>query len=663
MSCMSGALAADITVDDSAAESSTIAFAADSAYKDGTYTGSAQGYRGVVQVEVIVKGGKITSINILSTKDDKGYWEDALGVIDSIIANQTTNVDVVSGATYSSNGIKDAVANALASTDTDLSFFASGTGTQADPYIIKTKDQLSKFAQAVKTHSFKGEYIELTKDIDLSGTNWEPIGGWYGSFFEGSFDGNGHTISGLTMGTADKQLTIPVPQGSDTESNGIYVGLFGALYDGAQVSNLNLTNVSVNTYTEGMFYAGTLAGYLESSVIDNCDVSGSLTVKNVQYNVWAGGLLGDQQSGGSIINCDVDVDVSASEETGGNWLEAGGIVGMSINGLVANCSSTGDVYGSLYDETKIDADNAEEGSGTVVGGIVGLGYGVELNCYASGNITSEHLTDTIGALNGNVAGWNYGHVYNSYYNPKAVLTNGGKAQAPTNVSESVSGEVVGGGSYSDAKSLAAGLNSLDTLPIDVTTYGIQADDLHGFAVSGGDVIPMDAPYVTVSNTSSGTKLSWSAVKGASEYQIRKVTANGETVSTTTKTSYTDKKAKNGQESSYTVTAVNGDGESSTAVSGYYLKGVSLKSVKSIKSGKAAVAIKAKNAKADGYEVSYTTGGKTKTVRITKSSTLKTTLKGLSKGKKYTVKVRAYADTLGSTYYSAWSGAKTVTVKK
>ena len=84
-------------------------------YKDGTYQGSGTGFGGTITVQVTVSGGKIASIDILSASGETGsYFASAKGVISRMISGQTPNVDAVSGATYSSNGIIQAVQNALA---------------------------------------------------------------------------------------------------------------------------------------------------------------------------------------------------------------------------------------------------------------------------------------------------------------------------------------------------------------------------------------------------------------------------------------------------------------------------------------------------------------------------------------------------------------------
>ncbi len=83
------------------------------AFTDGVYTGTGTGYRGETTVQVTVEGGRITGVEVLSYRDDRNFFERAKGVIDEILSRQRVEVDVVSGATYSSRGIIAAVADAL----------------------------------------------------------------------------------------------------------------------------------------------------------------------------------------------------------------------------------------------------------------------------------------------------------------------------------------------------------------------------------------------------------------------------------------------------------------------------------------------------------------------------------------------------------------------
>lgn len=87
-----------------------------SAYKDGTYYGTGKGFAGTMKVKVDISGGKIASISIVSTKDGDSYVKSASSLLDTIVEKQSTNVDTVSGATFSSRGIIAAVRSALSQT-------------------------------------------------------------------------------------------------------------------------------------------------------------------------------------------------------------------------------------------------------------------------------------------------------------------------------------------------------------------------------------------------------------------------------------------------------------------------------------------------------------------------------------------------------------------
>ena len=129
----------------------------DGTYKDGTYTGTGKGYKGTVTAKVTISGGKIKTIDV-SGSDDAAYFGKAKnGIVNKIISGQTTNVDTVSGATYSSNGIISAVRNALKKaqttggtttddedkkdektyTDTKTEFYGIGYGYRSGRIVLK----------------------------------------------------------------------------------------------------------------------------------------------------------------------------------------------------------------------------------------------------------------------------------------------------------------------------------------------------------------------------------------------------------------------------------------------------------------------------------------------------------------------------------------------
>lgn len=105
-----------------------------SAYADGTYYGTGTGFSGALTVEVVISGGKISSIQIIDTSDGDSYIQSASGLISNIIATQSTNVDTVSGATYSSVGIIEAVRNALsqAAISSDGNFNSQNTNLSSN---------------------------------------------------------------------------------------------------------------------------------------------------------------------------------------------------------------------------------------------------------------------------------------------------------------------------------------------------------------------------------------------------------------------------------------------------------------------------------------------------------------------------------------------------
>ena len=139
----------------------TALFAADDAapdtgsYKDGTYTGSAQGKFGLVYVTVTVVDGKIDSIDATNEKETPSYWEKAIAIIENLLGigkdDNFNNVDTIGGATISSEAIKEAVQNALKNAaQEDSGIFDGGSGTQHSPYLISTIDTLMKLAESVK---------------------------------------------------------------------------------------------------------------------------------------------------------------------------------------------------------------------------------------------------------------------------------------------------------------------------------------------------------------------------------------------------------------------------------------------------------------------------------------------------------------------------------
>ncbi len=172
---------------------------------------------------------------------------------------------------------------------------------------------------------------------------------------------------------------------------------------------------------------------------------------------------------------------------------------------------------------------------------------------------------------------------------------------------------------------------------------------------------------SIKNTSTGVQISWGKVSGATKYYVYRKTSSGDwkKLGSTTSTSYTDKKATNGTLYYYSVTAVN-SAESAKAASKKTVR-LTVPTISSMSTvtSKSLTVKYAKNSKATGYQLQYATKSSftnAKTVWIKSNSTLSKKITGLTKGKKYYVRIRAYKTVSGTKYYSAWS-AKSKTVTK
>ena len=233
----------------------------------------------------------------------------------------------------------------------DLGYTIESNGS----YTVTSADGLMNIAELV--NGGKSDInITLDTDIDLTGKDWTPIGTDNGNSYKGTFDGGGHTITGLTFTTNDK-----------------YAGLFGWLNKAGTVKNVVMEGVQITNNRSWSAFAGGVAGY-SWGTIENCSVSGS-----VSGTVYVGGVVGAQIDG-SITGC-------SSSATVKGMVDVGGVAGQTNGGATLTaCYATGNVI--------IEIDPVKNISG---GGLVGFngGNGV-LACYATGNVTST------GSSTGNV---------------------------------------------------------------------------------------------------------------------------------------------------------------------------------------------------------------------------------------------------------------------
>ena len=230
----------------------------------------------------------------------------------------------------------------------DLGYTIESDGS----YTVTSADGLMNVAELVNGGKTDIN-ITLDKNIDLTGKGWTPIGTSFDNSYKGTFDGGGHTITGLTVTTNDQ-----------------FVGLFGYLNRAGMVKNVVMEGIQITS--NHMFgCTGGVVGY-SWGTIENCSVSGSVSGTGC-----VGGVVGSQKAG-SIIGCSSSATVKGKHYVGG--------VAGEKWGTMTACYATGNVT--------LEIASQKNNFG---GGVVGLNGGSRvLACYATGNVTST------GSSTGNV---------------------------------------------------------------------------------------------------------------------------------------------------------------------------------------------------------------------------------------------------------------------
>ena len=317
--------------------------------------------------------------------------------------------------------------------------FAAGSGTESDPFLISTPEDL----QTMSGRYDYGAYYKLTNDIDL--TEWietnSPTNGWIPVTLRGTFDGGGHTISGLWCDSVS------------------VAGLFSEIIHGAVAKNIKIT------IPEGKAICGSNAG----------------------------GIAG--RNNGSITYCTVTGTVQSNEHS------AGGIAGNtnSINNVIGNCMFTGTVQGidcaggiaggasSIY-KCYTSGDIIASGIECCVGGIVGTADSIS-DCYSTADVTSKYLNSYAGGITGKIG---YEGVVERCYSDGAILGYTaagvcgysdhnakllGCVAANRSISSYKSAMRVLGGYASDASAPAASDNyAFEGMPVSVNNVPQKIDD-------------------------------------------------------------------------------------------------------------------------------------------------------------------------------------------
>lgn len=318
---------------------------------------------------------------------------------------------------------------------TDVSTTLSGAGTEEDPWLIQSAADLKYFADSVNANhnstggkTYAGEFVKLTVDVDLAGHKWTPIGWREKAVFQGTFDGDGHTISGFSN-WENPTFSDANPASGD----GVYYrnGFFGGLgtvkshqnTPAAATTDTTIKNFtlkgSVNYYTETAHSVANGAAFVSAALVghinqDNYTGTTKVYVTNITVDVdvkatgfGSGAIMGGAVglANGAVFTNVVnngDLTVNANKSA---YTPTGALVGRAEGCTFTNCVNNGNVsYTTAKNDNQVR-----------VGGLVGQMYKKQLdhyltfeNCVNNGNVTAESTHGEAGIV---VAGGILGAVY------------------------------------------------------------------------------------------------------------------------------------------------------------------------------------------------------------------------------------------------------------
>lgn len=253
---------------------------------------------------------------------------------------------------------------------TDTSWYDASNPQNA--YTISTAEELAGIGDLlIDGVSFSGITINLDSDLDLSGHEWHALGDEWrlsssiAAFFEGTFDGGGHTISGMTMSASS------FPE-DDTTPGASYAGLFAQIRN-ATIRNVQMTEISI-TAESGLsaLNFGSIVAESRQSTIENCSASGSIKATN---NCNLGGIVGSMYWGSNIRGCYSDMDLSV--------VDGIGFFPDAVGGIAGACQLNNSSYRSNVSDCIFVGSINVPGPTAIIGGIIG---NAETNRTAADNV-------------------------------------------------------------------------------------------------------------------------------------------------------------------------------------------------------------------------------------------------------------------------------------
>ena len=310
---------------------------------DGVYTGSGQGYNGPIRVRVTVSGGNITNVEILSNSDDAPFFNRAKAVIGRLLGSPGKSVDTVSGATYSSRGIIDAVRNALSGAGKTTVTNTSSTNTPAAPDNKPSEDNVSP---AVNPETGDPAYVDAAlrkhypgdklKDGDYTGIGIGYLNPGGIKTYITVKDGE---ISSLRVGVGDDyrddmgpfrsqaENVIPFLQGKDGRWNIAKLGLYREYFEAIRKSADPKAKVKELL---GNKYVGMLNGLSGNNTVSDLTLM-SRAVKAYMNDRYEGKKMFDSVSGATISASGISAATKeASNKSANDYMTNSGIKEISI---------------------------------------------------------------------------------------------------------------------------------------------------------------------------------------------------------------------------------------------------------------------------------------------------------------------------------------------
>ena len=354
--------------------------------------------------------------------------------------------------------------------------FSGGDGSQAQPFLIKSGDELAYLAQQTnlsKTNT-AGKFYKITSDIDLNYYPWTAIG-TLAQPFGGMLDGNNHKIAGIQIFdyAADNQglfgsiqgssATAPVVVKNLTLSSGFIYGRTSIGGIVGRANNIKITNCKNYATVLGISnYTGSMCGLLSGvAVIDSCSNFGKISGAGSGY---VGGIVGlSSVSSATTDNSYIRYCSNTGSLVGATWI--GGLVGSNSGNLTVNeCFNTGTIAAS---------NNG-------VGGIVGYGYGLLTiqNCYNTGIVKQTANYTTAPIFAGGILGFPGTNVAGKYFKTIANCYNTGSVLTYNNlgVKEGITGSL-SGGAAAGGSGVVSNCYYQDTLTVTNLSGGVAKTSL------------------------------------------------------------------------------------------------------------------------------------------------------------------------------------------